>query len=190
GRGLAVVSFERELGALALAASEEGAARLGLAPDDLAAARALLRSGGHEEPRLTWRLAAGDALAALRAEPACADVVFWDPFSPRHDGALWSVAAFAALRARCGARATLYTYSAATKARTALLLAGFCVGAGDPSGPKAETTAAAVTCSDLARPLDARFVARVERSSDPWPDDAPADALRRLRAHPQFAGAR
>ena len=186
GRGLAIVSFERELGALELAVSDDGAARLGLAPEDVAAARSLLASGRHEELRASWRLAEGDALTALAAAPSRADLVFWDPFSPRHDGALWSVSAFAALRARCGPQAALYTYSAATRVRTALLLAGFFVGAGDPSGPKAETTAAAVTGADLARPLDGLFLERLTRSSNPWPDDAPGDALDRLRAHPQF----
>ncbi|GEJ55262.1 tRNA guanosine(34) transglycosylase Tgt [Anaeromyxobacter diazotrophicus] len=187
GRGLLVVSFERDLGALALATSDAGAARLGTAREDLLAARALLASGRHEEARVSWRLAAGEALAALRAEAARADLVFWDPYSPRHDGALWSVEAFSTLRTRCAARAALYTYSAATKVRTALLLAGFCVGVGDPSGPKDETTAAALSCDDLDRPLEGGFVDRVARSSDPWPEDAPEDALARLRAHPQFA---
>ena len=60
------------------------------------------------------------------------------------------------------------------------------MGVGDASGPKQETTAAATRPSLLARPLDARWLARVERSSAPFPADAPPDALARLRAHPQF----
>ncbi len=186
GRGLLVLSFERDLGALELAASEAGAAALELSFTDVAALRALLARGEHEEERVRWRLLRGDVAETLPAAPAEADVVFWDPFSPRVNPSLWSCAAFAALRARCGPDAALYTYSTATSVRTALLLAGFHVGAGDPSGPKQETTAAATRSQLLARPLDARWLSRLERSSAPYPPDAPPDALPRVRAHPQF----
>ena len=87
----------------------------------------------------------------------------------------------------CGPRADLYTYSTATATRAALLLAGFYVGVGDPSGPKEQTTAAATDPTLLARPLDGRWLSRLERSSAPFPADAPPDALDRIRAHPQFA---
>jgi queuine tRNA-ribosyltransferase len=187
GRALTVVSFEHDLGALALAASEDGAARLGVGPADLAAFRALLAAGRHEERRITWRLALGDLRATLPAETALADVVFWDPFSPKQDRLLWGVETFSALRQRCGPRATLFTYSSATPVRSALLLAGFYVGAGDASGPKTATTAAAVSLADLARPLDRRWLDRLGRSSAALPPDAPADALERIHAHPQFA---
>ena len=101
--------------------------------------------------------------------------------------ALWSVAAFHALRARCAAEATLFTYSTATSVRAALLLAGFFVGVGDPSGPKQETTAAATRRELLARPLDARWLSRLDRSSAPFPPDGPPDAAERVRIHPQFS---
>ena len=41
--------------------------------------------------------------------------------------------------------------------------------------------------SDLPAPLGPRWLARVARSSAPFPSDAPPDALERLRALPQFA---
>jgi queuine tRNA-ribosyltransferase len=186
GRALRVVSFEQDTAALALAASDDGAARLGLDGAAVAAARALLSAGEHEEARARWTLVRGDFLETLPAEGPLADVVFWDPFSPRHDAAPWTVRAFAALRGRCGARATVFTYSTATAVRSALLLAGFFVGAGDPSGPKAETTAAAVERADVARPLDRRWIDRLARSSAPFPADAPPDALERIAAHRQF----
>jgi queuine tRNA-ribosyltransferase len=186
-RRLEVVSFERDLGALALAASDGGAARLGWDGDDLAAARALLRDGRHEAPGLGWRLAPGDALERLLAEAARADLVFWDPFSPKANPDLWTVEAFDALRRRCAPGAALFTYSTATATRSALLLAGFHVGVGDPSGPKEETTAAAVAPALPARPLGARWLERLARSSAAFPADAPPDALDRIRAHPQFA---
>jgi queuine tRNA-ribosyltransferase len=186
GRGLEIVSFEKDLGALALAASTEGAARLALDPGSLRAARALLAHGRHESPRVLWRLVHGDLLETLPREDVRAEVLFWDPFSPKANPALWSCAAFSLARARAGEVATLYTYSTATATRAALLLAGFFVGQGDPSGPKQQTTAAATDPALLATPLDARWLARLERSSAPFPRDAPPDALERVRAHPQF----
>jgi queuine tRNA-ribosyltransferase len=185
-RDLLVLSFERELGALELAASDAGAA-LTPAPEDRAALRALLSAGAHAEPGIEWRLVRGDVLETLPAAAPPAEIVFWDPFSPRVNPGLWSLAAFRALRARCAPDATLFTYSTATSVRTALLLAGFCVGVGDPSGPKQETTAAATRRDLLARPLDARWLARLERSSAPFPADAPEDAAALIRAHPQFS---
>jgi queuine tRNA-ribosyltransferase len=183
---LTVVSFERDPAALALACSDEGAERLGLSQADRAAAAALLSGGRHQEAGITWRLVEGDALAGLAAEASRADLVFWDPWSPTANPELWTWAAFSALRARCGPRATLYTYSVSTAVRSALLLAGFHVGAGEGSGPKAATTAAAVDGRDLVHPLDRRWLERLARSSAPFPADAPPDALERIRAHPQF----
>jgi queuine tRNA-ribosyltransferase len=186
GRRLELVSFEADTGALALATTDAGADRLGVGPGPLAAARALLAGGRFESRRVLWRLVPGDVRETLAAEAAKADLVFWDPFSPRANPELWTLAAFAALRARCADGARVFTYSTATATRSALLLAGFFVGAGDPSGPKQETTAAAVGPGRLARPLDARWLARLARSSAPFPPDAPPDALDRVRGHPQF----
>ncbi len=185
-RPVSLVSFERELGALSLACTDDGARRLGWSGEDTAAARALLQRGRHEEAGLTWQLRHGDALDLLDAEPLRADLVYWDPFSPKVNGPLWTAGAFALLAARCAPGATLFTYSTATAVRAALLLAGFSVGRGDPSGPKEETTAAALPPALPARPLDARWLTRLARSSAPFPVDAPADALERVAALPQF----
>jgi queuine tRNA-ribosyltransferase len=186
GRRLEVVSFEVDTGALAFATGADVAPRLGFGDADLRAARALLADGRHEEERLGWRLHVGDALQTIPGAASLADVVFWDPFSPKQDGDLWTVAAFSVLRRSCGPRATVFTYSTATAVRSALLLAGFFVGIGAPSGPKAGTTAAAVDPADLERPLDRRWIERLARSSAPFPPDARGDALDRIRAHPQF----
>src|SRR5205823_3732694 len=112
-------------------------------------------------------------LAPARLGPLRADVVFWDPFSPRANPSLWTVAAFAALRRVAGPRCTLATYSASTATRVALLLGGWAVGVGDAIGDKAQTTAAAVHVGDLARPLDRRWLARLARPDAPLPADAP-----------------
>jgi queuine tRNA-ribosyltransferase len=180
GRRLEIVSFERDLGALALALDARHVDAFGLDGDAGVAARALLERGEHAARLTRWRLVVGELPATLALDAPAADVVFWDPFSPRSNPALWTIAAFAALRRRCAPRATVHTYSAATSTRVALLLAGFAVGLGDAIGSKQHTTVAAIELGDLARPLGADFARRVARSSAPLPRDAPRDALARL----------
>jgi queuine tRNA-ribosyltransferase len=184
---LQLVSFERDLGALALALATPAA--FGIDGEAEAAGRALLERGVHETARTTWRLEHGDVVEALAREAARADVVYWDPFSPRANPTLWTVAAFAAIRRVAGPRCTLFTYSASTATRVALLLAGWAVGVGDPIGDKAQTTAAAVEVSDLARPLERTWLTRLARADAPLPPDAPADAVRRVEESPQFGAA-
>ena len=181
---LELVSFERDLGALALALAHEAA--FGLEGPAGAAARALLMHGRHESARTLWRLVQGDVLQSLAGEAARADVVFWDPFSPRANPALWTVAAFAAVRRVAGPRATLFTYSASTATRVAMLLAGWAVGMGEGIGDKVATTAAAVDAGDLQRPLDRKWLLRLDRPDVPLPSDAAADAVARVRQAPQF----
>jgi hypothetical protein len=93
------------------------------------------------------------------------------------------------VRRAASERCVLYTYSASTATRVALLLAGFAVGVGDAIGDKRETTAAAVDVAELARPLERGWLARLSRADVPLPRDAPADAIARASAAPQFARA-
>lgn len=187
GRPLELVSFDRTAAALALALEPAHAAAFGLDGAAGAAARALLAGGHHAAARTAWRLVLGELPGSLSAAPLAADAVFWDPFSPRANPELWSAAAFRVLRGRSAGHATVHTYSAATSTRAAMLLAGFAVGAGPSTGTMGQTTIAAVDPADLARPLDRRWLERLRRSSAPLPDDAPADALDRIAAMPQFA---
>lgn len=187
GPRLTVVSFERDLAAFELALADENAEAFGFDGAALEAGRALLARGRHETARTSWRLARGELPATLDAEPpASADVVFWDPFSPRANPSLWTAGVFTSLRARCRDGATVHTYSASTAVRSAMLLAGFAVGVGDATGAKEQTTIAAVDVRDLRRPLDRRWLQRLARSSAPWPVDAPSDAAARVAAMPQF----
>lgn len=181
---LELVSFERDLGALelALAAGEP----FGWRGEPADAARALLAGDAHETARTHWRLVRGDLLERLARQTTRADIVYWDPFSSRANPALWTVAAFTEARRVAAPRCTLYTYSASTATRLALLLAGWAVGVGDAIGDKAQTTAAAVAVSDLARPLDPGWLARLSRPDVPLPSDAPSDAIARARLAPQF----
>jgi queuine tRNA-ribosyltransferase len=165
----------------------EHAAAFGFEGEARTAGISLLEHGRHESPRCSWRLVAGDVLQGLPSEPeGSADIVFWDPFSPRANPALWTLAAFHALRRACRTGATVHTYSAATATRSALLLANFAVGFGVSVAEKAHTTVAAVDREDLALPLDARWLQRLQRSSAPWPADSPADALACIRRAAQF----
>ena len=182
---LLVISFERDLDALETALTEPAAFGLDGLPGQ--AARTLLRASHYETARTSWRLERGDLLQALPRLTGCAaDVVFWDPFSPRANPELWTVAAFAAARRVAGPRATLFTYSASTAVRIALLLAGWSVGVGDGIGEKTGTTAAAIDWSDLARPLDRRWLARLARPDVPLPPDAPRAFAEMVAALAQF----
>jgi len=183
---LELVSFERDVGALELALTQP--AEFALEGESGEAARALLAHGRQETVRTCWRLQHGDILEALARENCLADTVFWDPFSPKANPDLWTVAAFAAVRRAAHARCTLFTYSASTAVRIALLLAGWAVGVGESIGEKSQTTAAAVVATDLARPLDRGWLARLSRPDVPLPSDAPADLVARICALPQFRG--
>ena len=199
-RRLRIVSFDDDLSALELALRPEHAESFALTTtggDAHAAATALLANGLHETSRTTWRLSLGDFPVQLAREPsASADIVFWDFYSSKTHPHLWSLATFRELRRVCRSGATLHTYSTATSFRAGLLLAGFAVGIGGGTGDRQETTLAAVDVSDLERPLDARWLARLERSTAAFPADvgddeaARAAALAQIRACPQFAAAR
>jgi queuine tRNA-ribosyltransferase len=184
---LHIVSFDRTFAALELALRPEHAREFGLTGTTLTACSRLLEHGRAEGEGTVWRASLGELPSTLLAEPpASADVVYWDPFSPRANPSLWNVAAFLALRRLCRDGATVHTYSGATATRTGLLLAGFAVGFGDvlPSGRQA--TVAATRLEDLARPLDRRWLDRLSRSSAPCSSDAPADAFERIARMSQF----
>jgi queuine tRNA-ribosyltransferase len=197
-RPLRIVSFECDLDPLALAAkfpSHFPHLRHG-------APHALLENGRwqHASGLLQWELLNGDFLTFIESAVA-PDVIFYDPFSAKTDTGLWTAEVFARVRARCGDKpADLYTYSAATAVRVALLTAEFFVGEGVGTGPKATTTLAftseAAWQKHPARPvlLGAEWLARWRRSTSKFPATLPgaerAAFEKRIEAHPQFAGAR
>ena len=185
-RRLVIVSFDHSVGALALAV--EHAAEFGFEGEAGVAARALLTDRRHETARTSWSFVPGELPETLAQAPL-ADVVFWDPFSPKANPSLWSVAAFTALRRVCRAGATVHTYSGATATRSALLLAGFAVGVGPSTNAGKFGTLAATDRETLAEPLDRRWLERLSRSSAAFPADAPTDALARVAALPQFTPA-
>jgi len=188
-RELTVVSFEIDLSPLRLAlADEEGFPFL---EPFAAAGSALLKGDRWSEGRSHWELHLGDAASLWRGSWQPADLIFFDPFSPASNPALWTPATFAGLRAQArsdGDGCTLFTYSAATPTRVSLLLGGFYVGTGVATGMKKETTVASTQRERLAQPLDARWLARWERSAAQAPHGlALTDEIKAaVRGHAQF----
>lgn len=187
-RQLELISIDRTVEALEVALEPEHAAAFGFDELAVSAARTLVAEHRHASPFADWRLQLGDLETELaRVAAASVDVVFWDPYSPRAEPALWSLRAFHALRRICRVGATVHTYSGATATRTALLLAGFAVGYGPSAGEKQKrSTVAAVDLNDLTQPLDRGWLEALRSSPGSFPTDAPSDALTRLKQHGQF----
>ncbi|MGE0615925.1 MAG: tRNA guanosine(34) transglycosylase Tgt [Bacteriovoracia bacterium] len=195
-RPLKIVSFEIDLDPLRLALKHQI-----LFPHLWhSAPHYLLKDGrwASGEGHFQWELHTGDFLMHLdeaeRGERVLPppDLIFYDPFSPRVDSALWTPAAFAKLFDRCSERAVeLFTYSNSTAVRAGLLSAGFFVGAGASTGPKAETTMA------FTRPgpglLGPEWLSRWQKSNAKFPVGLKDGASVRekfeaaILAHPQFS---
>ncbi len=194
-RPLRLVSFEIDLDPLRLAlrfASHFPHLHHG-APHDL------LAQGhwDHASDLLHWKLHHGDFLGFLESSPV-PDLIFYDPFSAKTDRGLWTPAVFARLFHHCRPKSTeLYTYSAATAVRVALLSAGFHVAEGVGTGPKSTTTVAFSQARGASehpaapRLLGEEWLARWRRSDSRYPASLPeaerAAFDERFLAHPQFA---
>jgi queuine tRNA-ribosyltransferase len=190
-RPLKVFSFENDLDSLKLALDHPGRFK----HLRHAAPRALLAEGRWQSPTaaIEWRLLVGDfAQHQFNAPPP--DIIFFDPFSYKTDGAMWSLSAFRELAKACAEKPVeLFTYTYSTRVRAAMLAAGFYLARGRGTGPKAETTigltpaaAAAVHRHEL---LGLDWLAKWRRSETQVPlgnlehDDAWRAAV---LGHPQF----
>jgi queuine tRNA-ribosyltransferase len=194
-RPLRIVSFECDLDPLALAARDAGAfphLRHG-APYEL-----LKKSRwSHATGLLNWELHVGDFLNFLESS-AVPDLIYFDPFSSKTDTGLWTPAVFARMFKHCAPKsAELYTYSAGTAVRASMLNAGWSVGEGAGTGPKATTTLAFTRLESAKHhPLQPTllgdaFLARWRRSDSQFPKNLPeADRpafAQSIESHPQFA---
>ncbi|MGK5088722.1 tRNA guanosine(34) transglycosylase Tgt [Bdellovibrionota bacterium FG-2] len=144
-RPLKIVSFECDLDPLRLASKHP----VKFPHLRHAAPYALLESGRwrHASGLLEWELR--DEFFMEMAGAEVPDLIFYDPFSFKVDSALWTPEAFSKLFEICRSRNTkLFTYSASTAVRAALLYAGFFVGKGVMTGPKSETTIAFAQIED------------------------------------------
>jgi queuine tRNA-ribosyltransferase len=190
-----LLSFESDLDSLRLALKDPRRfphLRHG-APHDL------LKGGAwsHASGLLRWKLIEGDFLKELE-ESQAPDLIYYDPFSYKTNGSLWTPQAFSRVYAKtAGKSAELYTYSRSTAVRAALLSAGFIVGEGVASGPKPCTTIAFTeTTAAAGHPLNPvllgqDWLARWKRSHSKLPAGLSADekaALeQRVEMHPQFS---
>lgn len=191
-RDLQIISFEKHLDALKLAL--ENAERFPWMERHRATLEQMLRdrewSTHVGAARISWRLCEGDFLDQSLDPYPPADFVFFDFYSPKANPALWELECFQKIRAVAAPRARLLTYSASTSARAAMLLAGFYVGRGHPTGSKTETTVAAACLADLERPLGEDWLEKLNRSEKPLPpgsDPALRELfLSRIQTHLQF----
>lgn len=147
-----------------------------------------------------WQFKLGDFPTFLKTPDAAAlpkpHAIMFDAFSPATNPTMWTLPLFRDLfrlldpKRPCG----LPTYSRSTILRVTLLLAGFYVGVGHPTGAKEETTLAANTLELLEEPLPRKWLERVKRSSsaepmiDPVYRQIPLSAAHwdELLRHPQF----
>jgi queuine tRNA-ribosyltransferase len=192
---LHLISFERDLDPLRLAASDPTRFEHLRHP----APHQLLTKGtwSHPSGQCRWDLVEGDFLKTFTASPA-PDVIFYDPFSYKTDSVLWSLQTFSSLFVHCLPKpAELYTYSASTAVRATLLRAGFFVAEGAATGPKESTTVAFTRRESAAahprkpRLLGMEWLARWRRSGAPYPASLPEGErqafLAGIEGHPQFA---
>ena len=150
--------------------------------------------------KVTWDLEIGD-FPTLLCGPhdwPKPHAIFFDPFSPTKNPAMWTADLFAMLFRELSDTqdCALATYSRSTMVRVALLLAGFYVGRGHPAGRKEETTIAANRRELIGEMLDQHWLERARRSdsAEPLQDSyrqAPLSdpTYLRLTAHPQFSHA-
>ena len=147
-----------------------------------------------------WDLCQGD-FPTLLEQPLARDwpkpnAILFDPFSPAQNPAMWRQPMFTTIFGLLDPAkpCALPTYSRSTMLRVTLLLAGFFVGAGHPTGEKEETTIAANTLDLITEPLDHRWLRRARNSTsaeplwDPAYRQAPLspETWERLQNHPQF----
>ena len=196
-RPLRLVSFEHDLDSLRLALTHKNRFEYLRHPGP----DTLLRRGtwtSREHPGLSWELHEGDFWERAPGVTAKPDLVFFDFFSHKTDTACWKPEAFHRLRGLLGGDkpTELFTYSASTAVRVALLNAGFYVAIGEGTGVKKETIVA--LSPGFARPcryalLTKDWLEKWRRSSARSPEGLDAQARAefeaRIEGHPQFAGA-
>jgi queuine tRNA-ribosyltransferase len=188
-REVTIHSFERDLDPLRLALKRPALFR----HLRHAAPHRLLESGkwSHSAGNISWMLYHGDFHQRL-CEALPPDLIWYDPFSFKVDSALWSIEAFELLLRSCVDRPTrLYTYTASTAVRAAMLAAGWYVGAGVGTGPKKETTVAyspqAASSLRAQELLGASWLSRWRSSDARVPFGSSEESVcARVEEHPQF----
>lgn len=190
-RGVKIISFERDLDSLRLAAKNPAL----FYHVRHSAPSALLKKGSwkSEKHNIEWYLMEGD-FADLIEKAEKPHVIFYDPFSLNTDTPLWSYSIFKRIFDHSRPEGTkLFTYTGSTMARGALIAAGFYTGMGAGTGPKADTTAAFTTPeirnSDIEL-LGSGWLERFKRSCSKFSahtsENERGEIERLILDHPQF----
>ena len=193
-RPLRVLSFEADLDPLTLAIRKTAC----FPHLHHAAPGRILETGrwSHASNLCHWELLEGDFRDRIESAPI-PDLIFYDPFSYKTDAGLWTAEIFARIFQRALPKtAELYTYSASTAVRAALLAAGFFVAPGAGTGPKSDTTIAFATAQGARehpaspRLLGPDWLTRWRRSGAKFPPSlssvARADFEKAVESHRQF----
>ncbi|MBM3869290.1 MAG: tRNA guanosine(34) transglycosylase Tgt, partial [Verrucomicrobia bacterium] len=194
-RRMRVISFENDLDSLKLALTHKNRFEyLRHSGPDAILARQEWTS--RQFAGLSWELRVGDFWQTVTQASAKPDLIFFDFFSHKTDTACWTLGQFQRLIALCDPRkpAELFTYSASTAVRVALLNAGFHVAIGTGTGVKKETIVAltpgyALPCRYALLTKD--WLEKWRRSSAKFPEgisEAERGELeKRIEGHPQFS---
>lgn len=191
-RPVKLISFERDLDLLQFALAH--ASEFEHFQKFIPAIQSLLKEGKWVSDGIIWQLRAGDFLKTLPVETERPHLIYFDPYSPQVNRDMWTSALFRVLRSHSRelveGGTVLFTYSQATPIRTAMLLAGFVVGYGRPTGLKEETTQAATDLSLLAEPLGGRWLKRWQASHASLPFDCTdqdrAEVQKQILSRAQF----
>ena len=155
----------------------------------------LLENGFWKTDKISWELREGDFLKLIDQEVYKPHLIYFDPYSPKKNRDMWSLATFSKIFSRSRSpdegATVLYTYSQSTPIRAAMIAAGFFVGHGSATGLKDETTQASTQLKSLGLPFGAKWLSRWKNSRTPFPFGTPSeeeDKIRqRILSHPQFA---
>jgi queuine tRNA-ribosyltransferase len=148
---------------------------------------------------LTWQLLFGDFLETMK-EAKVPDIIFFDPFSAKTNGPLWSLDSFSTIYHHCvGHDTVLVTYSTSTAIRATLLAAGFYVAEGPGCGGR-ESSTVALTPKAYHRflqadsnlvPLGAPWLSKWHKSTSAVPASLTGEKVelfrRAITTHQQFA---
>ncbi len=154
----------------------------------------LLHKGETTVGQTQWQFHFGDFRQTMKSVKRPPHSVFYDPYSPKTNGELWTLEHFSQLLPLLEKDCLLTNYSRSTAVRVTLLLAGFYVGVGQSIGEKAETTIFSPSPDGIEHPLTKEWFKRVLASGNSAPTRSNSYALApisaedfaRLEVHPQF----
>ena len=139
--------------------------------------RELLKSKKVTAESFAWTLHEGDFFETMH-EASPPDILFYDFYAPRVCPELWSVERFSQIRSTIGEHpCDLYTYTASTAVRAAMLRAGFYVGSGSGTELKLESTSASTVLERVENPLGVKWLEKLSRSGS-----IPASELKSIRS--------